>query len=176
MDTPTTFRFKLSQNVIDEIRAFSQLHKNDDREDYKKAWKGWLSNNNEMINNETTRLRDIGYDGNVCDKMFKAGRYYFRKRKETSSSVNGGDDVKKRRVYINMSNDVVAAMDTHIETNLNTNEFTPASGYAAFCGANADMLTDEVGRLQVHIRNEDDVRLKIKKTYKNRYFTISRAN
>ena len=75
-----------------------------------------------------------------------------------------------------MSNDVVAAMDTHIETNLNTNEFTPASGYAAFCGANADMLTDEVGRLQVHIRNEDDVRLKIKKTYKNRYFTISRAN
>ena len=170
MEEPTTFRYKLSQNVMDEIRAFSQLHKNDERDDYKNAWNDWLSVHSEMINVETTRLRDIGYNGNVSDKMFKAGRYYFRKLKKNSKS----DETKKRRVYVSMSGDVVDSMDTHIKGNLKTNEFTPASGYDAFCLANADMLSDEVQRLKAHIRNEDDIGLKIKKTYKNRYFTISR--
>ena len=170
MEQPTTFRYKLSQNVMNEIKIFAQLHKNDEREHYKNAWNLWLSEHKEMINVETIRLRGIGYKDNVCDKMFKAGRYYFRKRIIKSNS----DDTKKRRIYVSMSSDVLKSMDAHIKENQKNNEFTPALGYDAFCCENADILRDEINRLKAHIRNEDNIGIKIKKTYKNRYFTISR--
>lgn len=175
METPSIYRYNLSKEIINEIRAFTQVHKLDDRQEYKKAWNSWCTDNNEQITIETARLQNLGYDGDVVDKMYKAGRYYFRKRKIIANADADASKTKKRREYISMSREVVSAMDAHIKTNVETNDFTPASAYAEFTRLNTDMLRDEEERLRNHIRNNDDIQSKIKKTYKNRYFTISRA-
>lgn len=176
METPTIYRYNLSKEIIDAIRAFAQLHKFDDRKKYKEAWQSWCSDNNEQLHIEIARLEGLGYDGDVLDKMYKAGRYYFRKRKKNGNlNPEASSNPNKRREYINMSKDVVSAMDTHIKTHIEENDFTPASGYMEFTRIYIDMLRDEADRLGNHIRNSDDIQAKMKKTYKNRYFIISRA-
>jgi hypothetical protein len=74
----TIYRFKLTDAVVEEVTAFAKLHRFDDKEDYKESWKNWCNENAEIVDAEKTRLRDIGYTGNVVSKMYKAGRYYFR--------------------------------------------------------------------------------------------------
>lgn len=184
-DKATIYRFKLSEDVVEYVRAFAQLHKLDDRQSYKEAWKLWCVANKEITDNEVTRLSELGYNGDVLDKMYKAGRYYFRKKREGVGAAAGADPAgaagaandnkRQRRAYVNMSANVVSAMDTHIKNNINDNDFAPASGYTMFIGSNQEMLLREKERLQGYIRNDDDIDAKIKKTYKNRYFLISRG-
>ena len=39
-----------------------------------------VDNNNNLIDTEVLRLKKLGYNGDVIGKMYKAGRYYFRKK------------------------------------------------------------------------------------------------
>jgi hypothetical protein len=81
-----TFRFEFSKGFIDELSRFSKVHQFDERRAYKEAWQKWKSNQeiDEIISFEIRRLEEIGYKGDIEDKMFKSGRYYFRKK-----SING---------------------------------------------------------------------------------------
>ena len=80
---------------------------------YKEAWEVWYENHTEMIQDERQRLEDNGYIGDINEKMFKAGRYYFRKKTEKEAENN-----KKRRNYISMDSEVLEAMDRHIRGNI----------------------------------------------------------
>ena len=77
-----TFRFEFSKGFIDELSRFSKVHQFDERRAYKEAWQKWKSNQeiDEIISFEIRRLEEIGYKGDIEDKMFKSGRYYFRKK------------------------------------------------------------------------------------------------
>lgn len=77
-----TFRFEFSKGFIDELSRFSKVHQFDERRAYKEAWQKWKSNPeiDEIISFEVRRLEEIGYKGDIEDKMFKSGRYYFRKK------------------------------------------------------------------------------------------------
>ena len=102
--TPTgthikTFRFEFSRDFIDELSRFSKVHQYDERRAYKEAWQKWKSNEeiDALISFEIRRLENLGYKGDIEDKMFKSGRYYFRKKllKDTSANNNnyiGNDD------------------------------------------------------------------------------------
>ena len=76
------FRFKFSDEFIGQLTPFAKLHQHSDRNTYKEEWQRWVENNDEIILNETTRLTELGYNGNITDKMYKSGRYYFRNKKE----------------------------------------------------------------------------------------------
>lgn len=76
-----TFRYKLSNEIVTFIAEFSKLHQYDDRHAYKDAWGIWLNDNRDFVSREEKRLKDIGFNGDVIDKMFKAGRYYFREKR-----------------------------------------------------------------------------------------------
>ncbi len=71
-------------------------------------------------------------------------------------------------------------MDLHILRNKINNNFTPASGYEDFCVSHVEILKTEITRLvQVTNNNNNQVTAKdivdkIKKTYKNRYFILTR--
>ena len=166
-----TYRYKLEENTMDAITSFAKVHQFDDRHAYKEAWNEWCDDNDNLINFECRRLAQLGYQGNILDKMYKAGRYYFRTKDTTQS------DPKERRPYVSMDDVVLSAMDTHIRAQMKNNNFTPAEGYSGFCQNNVPLLKLEVSRLVQgeNALNTEEIIAKIKKTYKNRYYLLSRA-
>lgn len=164
------YRFKFTGEVSSVITEFAKTHQFDDRHTYKEAWQEWLDENNDLVEEETNRLRDLGYDKDVEDKMFKSGRYYFRKKSpEAAKPV-------KRRNYISVDQSILMAMDEHITDNMNNDDYTPANGYDSFCEEERELLSREITNLMKTKKlDAQDLASKIKKTYKNRYFIISRT-
>jgi len=91
-----TFRFEFSKQFIDELSRFSKVHQYDERRAYKEAWVRWKSNTeiSEIISVEVRRLESIGYMGDIEDKMFKSGRYYFRKKSIKQNNNQNIEDMK----------------------------------------------------------------------------------
>ena len=164
------YRFKFTDKVTESITQFAKIHQFDDRHDYKEAWNEWLEENEDLIDSETKRLQELGYDKDIKDKMFKSGRYYFRKKTgNTTIPV-------KRRDYITIEHTILIAMDKHIIDNLNKDGYTPAKGYDMFCEENTDLLSREIVQLvKTSAIDAKQLADKIKKTYKNRYFIVSRS-
>lgn len=76
------YRHEFSKEFMAHVSRFSKVHQHDDRHTYKREWTKWiqLEEITMTIDAETRRLQENGYVGDINDKMFKAGRYYFRKR------------------------------------------------------------------------------------------------
>lgn len=172
----TVFRFNFEPTVADRVAKFAKVHEHDETKDYKEAWDAWCDEHKELIQAETRRLGELGYTGDVIDKMYKAGRYYFRKKKTVKATP------KARRNYISLDGGVISLMDTHITDNIKSADFTPAHAYELFVEKEQKAIAKEVTRLN-GVFQDEDVRLdkeelanKIKKTYKNRYFIISRKS
>lgn len=167
----TVYRFNLENDVVTSITSFAKIHQYDSNKDYKHFWSIWCEENIEIVRGEIERLNNAGYEGDALDKMYKSGRYYFRK-KQMSLAV----EPKKRRLYISMDSAVIEAMDEHIRECVLNEEFTPARGYDAFCANHINILQTEICRL-FETDNTIDKKLivaKIKKTYKNRYFIYTK--
>ena len=192
------FRYKLSDNIMELITQFAKIHQYDDRHSYKDAWVNqWLNDHGELVEREISRLQQLGYKGDVIDKMFKAGRYYFRekesleKKKNKNTSEAGADeagddndadageereDEKPQRTYCVMNAEVIKVMDTHLISIMKEPKFKPANGYKQFCEQHMDILRQEIARLiQVDaMMTLEKMSEKIKKTYKNRYYILSK--
>ena len=185
---PQVFRYKLSDEILQLITYFAKMHRYDDRHSYKEAWtEQWLNDHSEIIEREEARLQHLGYKGDVKDKMFKAGRYYFREKKEEDSAINKNvavdetrnddDNEKVRRSYVIMHPNVIKVMDAHLLSIMNQANFKPAQAYKQFCEQNMDLLRPEIMRLiQENNLESDKISEKIKKTYKNRYYIISSSS
>jgi hypothetical protein len=191
-------RFEFSNALIDALKAFTEVHQYDDRKTYKEAWTAWLANDEiaAMLQAEVARLTDLGYKGDVADKLYKSGRYYFRTREPTvphtppssaPRTPNDANGVRRGlgnqgspRKYVLLNYALLDAMDDHIERGLQHDDaYTPASGFADFCKLNADSESyrsayrSEVTRLSEIMPTGEAVHDKLKKTYKNRYFMIA---
>jgi hypothetical protein len=161
------FRYKFNDLFAEQLYEFSKIHQYDDRTTFKEAWTEWTEVNDELIDSEVKRLTELGYEGNILEKMFKSSRYYFRKKSTEKKTPT------PRRPYIGMTQDLLDSMDDHI---FKTIKIKPAISFIEFCRTNVEILQDEVKRLcSKGIKEPLEVKDKIKKTYKNRYFTIINA-
>ena len=162
------FRFKLKPDIIELVNSFAKTHQYDNREDYKDAWNNWYDDQAEF-KREELRLKELGYDKDIKNKMYKSGRYYFRNKSNIETTP------KKRSTYITLNQNVLDNMDDHIKENINISEYTPANGYEKFCEGNKIILFEEIKRLLNNNKiSGDEIQKKFKKTYKNRYYLISR--
>lgn len=169
MTETRTYRFKLSEEISSSIYQFAKIHQYDDRINYKEAWKEWLETNDDEVRRETNRLNELGYYGNVQDKMYKSGRYYFR------SKSNVQIQPKERRNYVSTSSELIESMDSHIKMHYHTPDYTPALGYEHFCKKYSQELIKEIELLKNNnVTDSKEISCKIKKTYKNRYFQFIR--
>jgi hypothetical protein len=162
------YRYKFTQEFMDELHKFSKIHQYDDRKSFKEAWDNWLEENDELVQDEVERLTNLNYEGDILDKMFKSARYYFKK-KATSKP-----EPKNRRQYLSVQKDLLDAMDEHIMKNKSEPDYKPSDGFSDFCNTHIDLLKEEVVRLVVEhqINDVNIIKDKIKKTYKNRYFIL----
>ena len=159
------YRYKFTQEIMDELHNFSKIHQFDDRVQFKEAWQLWTVEFDETIRVEIQRLSHNGYEGDILDKMFKSARYYFRKK----SSIK--PEVKERREYISFQKPILTLMDQHI----NLTKLKPADGFTDFCNANVEALKKEIAYLVGHnITDSKQIQAKFKKTYKNRYFLLNK--
>lgn len=167
------YRFKLDDAVVNDITIFAKIHQYDTNKDYKKAWDIWCEENNDSVRREIDRLNELGYDGNSLDKMYKAGRYYFRKKQ-----LNAFVEPKQRGAYLSMDSAVLDAMDGHISANVKKQDFTPSRGYDWFCNQYSVLLQNEISRLisKNNTITASIMIFKVKKTYKNRYFIHTQIN
>lgn len=158
------------------ITQFATIHQFDDRHTYKEAWADWLKDEQTNVDEEVERLRQLAYTGDVIDKMFKAGRYYFREKVAVAKAppVTG---VKPKRDYIVMHPDISQAMDRHLLNLMQLPDFKPAAAYTHFCENHFDLLRTEIRRLaQEHTTiTATQISTKFKKTYKNRYFNLQQS-
>ena len=180
-------RFNFSEEVMTMISDFAKVHRFDDRHAYKEHWEAWFEENNDELALEIYRLGKNGYKGDVKDKMYKAGRYYFRKKElviESDLSVadaNAEPDAnadKTKRTYIAMDKSLIESMDKHIISSMRTQTayslpFKPAIGWTDFYKTHEVLIQGERTRLST-IGTDTIIDEKIKKTYKNRYFIITR--
>lgn len=163
------FRYKFTEPFMEHLFEFSKIHQYDDRSSFKEAWTIWIKENEEFVLSETNRLLQLGYIGNIQEKMFKSARYYFRK-KSVETKVP-----QQRRKYIGVTKDLLEAMDTHIHENITKQSYQPKDGFVDFCLHNKDILRDSVTKICAEQSTQVDakaIETKMKKTYKNRYFRI----
>uniref|UniRef100_A0A6C0D9D3 Uncharacterized protein n=1 Tax=viral metagenome TaxID=1070528 RepID=A0A6C0D9D3_9ZZZZ len=161
-------RYKFTQVFMDELYEFSKIHQFDDRKLFKESWTIWVEESDSLIQNETERMKNLGYDGDVLDKMFKSARYYFRKK----SSVK--PEPKERRKYISVKRELLEEMDSHIISGINNkNKYKPSEGFDDFCQKNTETLKKEIETLIEKNIESTEIIAKIKKTYKNRYFMLT---
>ena len=182
-------RFEFSGPLIEHVTAFANLHRYDDRKTYKEAWVAWLTHDEiaALLKNEDERLSALGYQGDVADKLFKSGRYYFRQKTYGFPNLSLHAEplcpkpVGVRGVlvapqkYVLLNRQLLDAMDDHIERGLRSiDAYTPASGFAEFCKLNVNSYSSEVTRLSELMPTGEAVHDKLKKTYKNRYFMMTK--
>jgi len=171
------FRYKLSDDIMAIISQFAKIHQFDDRHAYKEAWARWLVDQQDTVEREVMRLQQLDYDGDIIDKMFKAGRYYFREKtaikkhdeededvananvnvnatdnhNANDNATNGGKKARgksdKRRTYIVMNHELIQGMDSHLQKMMKSNEFKPELAYIHFCDNHVELLRKEIGRL-----------------------------
>ena len=103
--------------------------------------------------------------------MYRSARYYF-KNKDYSDTKNKFKDKKKRRQYIKQNSEFINTVDEHVAKMLK-NKTKPSQAFKNF--QNDDLYStsykNELTRIGQYLNIEKDILNKIKKTYKNRYFT-----
>ena len=165
----TIYRYKFTEDFMNELFNFSKIHQYDDRKDFKEAWELWLVDNEEIVIDEEIRLINLVYVGDVRDKMFKSARYYFRKKSTEKQQP------KQRRKYITVNKELLDAMDLHIETNYLNEGYQPKIGYIQFCEENVELIKKITAKIIETCENDmQTINNKIKKTYKNRYFIVTK--
>jgi hypothetical protein len=165
INTAQIFRFKFTEEFMVDLYKFAKIHQYDHRKDFKEAWTVWTEENEDLVLEETDRLHNLGYDGDILDKMFKSARYYFRKKSPVKA------EPKQRRQYISVSHELLEAMDTHIRSNIGSKDYQPKTGFVNFYEANNTLILQTFRSFcQQNIKDVEFIQTKLKKTYKNRYF------
>lgn len=161
------YRYKFSEHFLEELKSFASVHRYDEIPLFREHWDVWLTKNKEAIAREEHTLKTNGYAGDILEKMYKSVRYYYKNK-----SIEEKKPVE-RRIYISLNPKIRNDMDEHINSVINKEK--PAVAYENYIENikyQAAYLTEKVRLMQIGV-DEADAEIKIKKTYKNRYFMLS---
>jgi len=176
-----TFRYIYSDEFIKELEYFSKIHQYDERKKFKKEYQFWIEEENikQLIENEKRRSEEEGYKGDFMDKIFKSTRYYYRKKKNQveKEEINK----KEEKNFMGLSKNMMRTMDQHIyniiqkhiDKTMAMSKINPAKAFDDFCNKYMEEITDEIFRLKERIvLKKDEISMKFKKSYKNRFYKI----
>ena len=119
------YRYKFSSQITNELNSFVSINKYCIPQDFKDNWDKWIKKKSDLINLEKDRLKKIGYDGNIINKMYHSARYYLKNKAQRDNT-----DQIKRKKYVRLSNTIKEYMDIHIERIIDTTK--PSDGLELF--------------------------------------------
>ena len=169
-----TYRFNFSIDFIQVLHDFSKIHQYESRVDFKESFNTWVSENQDIIDNEVLYLENKGYVGDIKGKIYKSARYYFR-TKPTHPPTNK-PVVQIRKKYIGNSAGFIQLIDLHV---LRFPTIKPEISFNTFIELYSNDITEEINSLQQYsefteLTKNEIITTKIKKTFKNRYFLKNR--
>ena len=82
------FRFEFSPECFELLSGFARENLGVPRKEYKAKWEQFATDHAEFIAQESARLADAGYDGDVLVKMFKTVKYYLTKRVKAAATAS----------------------------------------------------------------------------------------
>ena len=166
----TIYRFKFNKELLDSIKEFSKLHSNDNCDDFLDAFHLWKRVNNEIISLEEKRILDLGFNGNIEEKIYKSARYYFKNKKNTTYKLN-----KQLKTNYIPRNPVFFKM---METYINKNPIKASLLYKEFINETDTYILSEINteivRLKTFELNQTECLQKIKKMFNNAYYKIKK--
>ena len=104
----TVFRFKFHPDINAMLQRFAGVHHGDDLEEFKDSWETLLARYRTAIDIEIQRLQEIGFTGDVENKMFVSVRYYYCKQFKIGGE-NNTDDREEQAIVQNGTADAGAA-------------------------------------------------------------------
>ena len=162
-----TLRFNLSKEMTLLLTEFHNKNKDQSKKEYKKQWEMFSKDNSAAIVKEERSLINVGFSGDIHKKLFTSVKYYISKKSTEKP------EPKDRRTYVHIDKNILESMNDHIVTNKDDGNYTPAKGYSDFCERYEQELIIERTRLKTTTElNDKEIEVKIKKTYKNRYFIL----
>lgn len=118
------YRYKLREELSEELNDFAILHKYTPKKDLKECWGKWLNTTKvaSLVTNETESLEKKGYSGDIIKKMYTSMKYYYMKQIPVQQSKDTTTIEKKEKRVYNKQNYVLNQEDhTIINTFLSTN-------------------------------------------------------
>lgn len=173
------YRYKFSKDFVFGLMEFARMNSGLNRKDFKDSWDMWVKTNEEMVQEEKKRLINLGYNKSVEDKMYNSVRYYFKDKYKNRGNldliVKKSENDQKRRKYIPLNRELLKSIDEHIKGLLdNKGEIQPKKAYEDFVEKYNELHEKEYDRIkELQDLSESDVKLKIKKTYKNKFYTLT---
>ncbi len=159
------FRFKFSNELLELMKDFSQVHQHDTKDNFADNWSLFLEKNKDFIDIEEKRLKENGFVGSINDKMYKSVKYYYTKKSlGRDGCVEVGEGVKKkveRKKYVSVGYDVLVIMNTHIGENIKKKDYKPDKGFNEFINTIPN------------INKDSDEFKRYKKAYKNMYYRFN---
>ena len=166
-----TFRYELSSIIKQEIMRFSNINKFTDLKTFQENWNNWVIENHTLIQEEIKKLQEKKYNGDIIKKLYVSARYYYRSKNQIKV------EPVKRKKYISISKELLNLMDKNINESLEDNDYKPDKSFEKFCinEGNHAILKKTINEIKEKEENIslEDIKNKIKKTYKNRYRLIT---
>ena len=148
------YRFTFSDEIVNELYQLNRIHQFSDKQIYKEAWETWRDTHQELIDKETKRLTELGYDGDVLGKLYHTCRYYIRNQFIKDKPEN--KTTRKPRTIIPKS--ILLEMEQHIQDH---SDMKPIEAFRLFQRSQGDIIDNEK---------------KLHKAYMNRYCVLKQKN
>ena len=178
------YRFKINSNELyDEMLHFSKLHLYDNKTSLKENFNIWISKPNieSLIENEENILKRKNYDfekNNMKQKIFRSIKYYHIRNllKENNDKNTEIMNEKKKKVkVIVFSKEFLNQVKTYLTKNVVNENFKPSVYFNYFCETYPNIIEKEKNIIMENLNenyNEDDFENKLKKMFKNQYFSM----
>ena len=151
-----TFHYNPSDECMCRIAEFSSIHREAKNKEFKNAWNLWTQQPEiaALLNAESARLAESGYQGEIQEKLYFSARYYYRKK--SLSTKTPLTQKKERKPHEATDANILEQMNLYILDQIQINNvIRPAEAYENY--------------KQVYtVENEE----KTKKIFKNRVFMI----
>ena len=171
------FRYDFTEEVGNILKDFSDKHESESGKEFQKSWNIWIVTDEieSILKEECNRLLNDGYKDDVWDKMYKSARYYYKKKTKKEKIIK--DKIKHTNRF---STIFLKTMDDAIKQQLNReieemNQITISQpkSYANYCNSNKENLLNEFKRIRQEKGSiPDDIDIKLRKTYKNRFHAL----
>ena len=148
------YRFTFSDEIVNELYQLNRVHQFSDKQIYKEGLETWRDTHQELIDKETKRLTELGYEGNVLGKLYHTCRYYIRNQFIKDKPEN--KTTRKPRTIIQKS--ILLEMEQHIQDH---SDMKPIEAFRLFQRSQGDIIDNEK---------------KLHKAYMNRYCVLKQKN
>jgi len=119
-----TLRFVYTDEITELLNNFAKDHHNDERKKFKTEWNNWVQQKEikDKLTNEVDRLKKLGMEDDIMDKIFKSVKYYYCKKLQNKIKPPSRPKPQVKN-YTTLSYKILTRMDEHIYSFIVSNQW-----------------------------------------------------